>query len=168
MQRSDTGLSHSLCPFVGAFVLWRLQPAEVHAPELCKSITKKKKKQKMWGESTSPICSVRSVPTSHQTWAGWGDPTPAGTRRAAACCVATGWISSWHGQDFLRFQRVYKRLMVERFLWWPLSLPLRDHPDLWSAAGWQMLLLLAWLPRAQEFRWGSLDDGWEACCLAAI
>lgn len=45
VQHRDMGLSHSLCPFVGVFVLWRLQQeltqlADVHAPESCKSITK--------------------------------------------------------------------------------------------------------------------------------
>lgn len=34
--------------------------------------------------------------------------------------------------------------------------------------GWQMLLLLVWLPRAQEFRWGSLDEGWEVSFLYVI
>lgn len=103
VQHRDMGLSHSLCPFVGVFVAG----AHPAGRRSCTRIMQKHYKTKqVWGESKSPICFMRSVPTSHQKWVGWRDPTPVGTLRAAACCVATGWMSSWLGQDLLYFQRV--------------------------------------------------------------
>lgn len=64
--------------------------------------------------------------------------------------------------------KVFKRGWWQKDLQWPPSLPFWDHPSLLSSGGWQMLLLLVWLPRAWEFHRGSLDEGWEACCLAVI